>query len=101
MIEGGFFLLLTIILDLNISDLKLRKKYKNRIVTIFCIKPVKEDLYTFYCSVTKEMTECVNKNVYNEKGAECSEVQIERLLQHFGPTLQRDLSLRYNPAQCK
>ena len=52
-------------------------------------------------SVTKEMTECVNKNVYNEKGAECSEVQIERLLQHFGPTLQRDLSLRYNPAQCK
>ncbi|XP_078312417.1 uncharacterized protein LOC111099477 isoform X4 [Crassostrea virginica] len=53
-----------------------------------------------FCSVTKEMTECVNRNAYNEKGAECSEVQIERLLQHFGPTLQRDLSLRYNPAQC-
>ena len=47
------------------------------------------------------MTECVNRNAYNEKGAECSEVQIERLLQHFGPTLQRDLALRYNPAQCK
>nr|XP_022286474.1 uncharacterized protein LOC111099477 [Crassostrea virginica] len=53
-----------------------------------------------FCSVTKEMTECVNRNAYNEKGAECSEVQIERLLQHFGPTLQRDLALRYNPAQC-
>ena len=62
---------------------------------------MKEDLYTFYCSVTKEMTECVNRNAYNEKGAECSEVQIERLLQHFGPTLQRDLSLRYNATQCQ
>lgn len=55
----------------------------------------------FVFRVTKEMVECVNRVAYNEKGSGCSEAQVERLLQYFGPIMQRDMALSYNPANCK
>lgn len=47
------------------------------------------------------MIECVNGIAQTEKGSGCSDAQVERLLQHFGPVLQRDMALPYNPADCK
>ncbi|XP_065925759.1 uncharacterized protein [Magallana gigas] len=53
-----------------------------------------------FCTVTRDMVECVSRIAQTEKGSGCSDAQVERLLQHFGPVLQRDMALPYNPADC-
>lgn len=55
----------------------------------------------FVFRVTRDMVECVSRIAQTEKGSGCSDAQVERLLQHFGPVLQRDMALPYNPAECK
>nr|XP_034328855.1 uncharacterized protein LOC105346629 isoform X2 [Crassostrea gigas] len=53
-----------------------------------------------FCTVTRDMVECVSRIAQTEKGSRCSDSQVERLLHHFGPVMQRDLALSYNPANC-
>lgn len=55
----------------------------------------------FVFRVTRDMVECVSRIAQTEKGSRCSDSQVERLLHHFGPVMQRDLALSYNPANCK
>lgn len=47
------------------------------------------------------MIECVNGIAQTEKGSGCSDAQVERVLHHLGPVMQRGLVLPYNPADCK
>lgn len=51
--------------------------------------------------VTRDMIECVNGIAQTEKGSGCSDAQVERVLHHLGPVMQRGLALPYNPADCK
>eukprot|EP00105_Crassostrea_gigas_P031038 XP_011453603.1 PREDICTED: uncharacterized protein LOC105346629 isoform X2 [Crassostrea gigas] len=53
-----------------------------------------------FCTVTRDMIECVNGIAQTEKGSGCSDAQVERVLHHLGPVMQRGLALPYNPADC-